>query len=223
MRVEYVAFPKRADRSAYVAARFRPYLSGRVLDVGCDQAVLRQLLPEADYTGVDISGSPDIRLDLSRVDRLPFDDASFHAVLCTDVLEHLDNLHGLFGELVRVTGKHLIVSLPNCWAGARKPLRRGTGAIAHYGLPSEPPPDRHRWFFSLSEAEAFLQGQADRHQLQVLEMHATEKPRWLPVRWLRRLLVPRADRYLNLYAHTLWVVYEKTPTDAGSAAAGPRT
>lgn len=209
MRSEYVAFPTRLARAAYIAARFRPFLSGSVLDVGCGEAALRGLLPGIHYTGVDVSGNPDIRLNLEDPAGLPFGDGSFECVVCSDVLEHLDSLHRVFGELVRVARRHLVVSLPNNWCNARRPIERGKGAIGHYGLPLDPPADRHRWFFGISEAADFIRGQAGTYPITIVELHATEKPRLLAVRASRRLLYPSRERYLNRYAHTLWAVLEK--------------
>lgn len=209
MRVEYVSFPSRSARSEYVATRFRRFLKGKVLDVGCDEAALRALVPDVDYTGVDVAGEPDITLDLEEADALPFGDSSFDCVVCVDVLEHLDNLHNTFGELIRVAIKHLIISLPNNWCNARRPIERGSGGIGHYGLPGDPPADRHKWFFSISEAADFVREQARRHSLSIVELYATEKPRPLLIRGFRRLRYPLGERYLNRYAHTLWVVLEK--------------
>ena len=56
---------------------------------------------------------------------------------------------------MRVSRGCIILSLPNNWANARRPIARGRGAIGHYGLPLEPPVDRHKWFFSLAEARQF--------------------------------------------------------------------
>ena len=38
-------FTKRLDRSEFIASHFRRYLSGSVLDVGCDEGHLRRLVP----------------------------------------------------------------------------------------------------------------------------------------------------------------------------------
>jgi SAM-dependent methyltransferase len=209
MRIDYVTFPERAERSRYIAATFGDRLRGRVLDVGCDKAVLRTLLPDAQYTGIDIGGTPDLIVDLDRVDRLPFDDGAFDALVCSDVLEHLEHLHGIFAELVRVTSACLVISLPNNWANARVPIARGRGAIAHYGLPARPPRDRHRWFFGLTDAVGFARAQQELHPLELETLIVNEKPRPWPVRALRRLRYPSEERYLNRYAHTLWAVYRK--------------
>ncbi|MEW6071843.1 MAG: methyltransferase domain-containing protein [Planctomycetota bacterium] len=205
---EYVRFPSREARSRWVATRFRPYLGPAVLDVGCCEAPLRALLTGVAYTGVDVAGDPDLRLDLARCERLPFADGAFPCVLCIEVLEHLENLHAMFDELVRVAARHVVVSLPNCWRDARRPIERGAGSFAHYGLPLDPPADRHRWFFGITAARAFLLDRAARHGLRVVELLATEPPRPWPVRALRRLRYP-GERYENRYAQTVWAVYAK--------------
>lgn len=209
MKVQYDSFTDRARRAEYVAKNFGHLLTGKVLDVGCSKAWLKKLLPNAQYLGVDISGEPDIQLNLEEARRLPFGDAEFDCVVCTDVLEHLNNLHEIFGELVRVSRRHVIVSLPNCWTNARRPIERGKGSFAHYGLPLDPVLDRHKWFFNLTDAVAFASGQAERNKLAVVDLHATEKPRLLLLRWLRRVSYPSQERYLNRYAHTLWMVFAK--------------
>lgn len=202
-------FVARGDRPRFLARLFAPLLRGRVLDVGCDQAVLRAELGSCTYVGLDRTEAADVRQDLAREPRLPFTDASFDVVLCFDVLEHLDDPHGMFAELARVTREHLLVSLPNTWNAARKQLARGRGAIEHYGLPPEPPSDRHRWFFNLSEADAFLAAQGERHGLVRAARWVLEKPRPRAVRWARRLLQPDPVRYRDLYAHTLAVHFAR--------------
>ena len=34
-------------------------------------------------------------------------------VVCTDVLEHVNNLHEVFEELIRITKRYVIISVPN--------------------------------------------------------------------------------------------------------------
>ncbi len=203
-----VSFPTRASRSAFVSERFAAYLQESVLDVGCYEAPLRRLLTGVAYTGVDMAGNPDITLNLDDVQRLPFDDHAFRCVICIDVLEHLENLHGILDELVRVAKQYVIISLPNCWCDARQPIGRGRGHFGHYGLPVLPPSDRHRWFFSMTEATAFVEGTVARLGLTLAEQFVTEKPRpWL-VRLVRRARYPGL-RYHNRYSATLWAVLEK--------------
>jgi len=208
-KVDLVRFATRAERIGYAAHTFERFIAGKVLDVGCDMKVLKQLRPDLDYLGIDISGDPDLVIDLEAVARLPFEDRAFDTVVCIEVLEHLNALHRTFAELVRVARRYLLISLPNCWTAARLPVSRGKGSIGHYGLPAAPPSDRHRWFFGLSEARDFAFAVAEQHQLRILGMRVSEKPRPSIVRMLRRLSHPNRERYLNLYAHTLWAVFER--------------
>ena len=209
MKVDYVDFKDRKARSCYIAERFGSYITGRVLDVGCDRALLKTLIPGLDYTGIDFGGTPDLMINLEEIDRLPFEDNHFDCVVCSDVLEHLDNLHHIFGELIRVSSRYVILSLPNNWTNARRPLEKGRGSFDKYGLPPERPKDRHKWFFSLSEARDFIASQLSPYKLTLREVLATEKPRAPISRLYRRLFYPRQENYLNRYGHTLWVVLEK--------------
>jgi SAM-dependent methyltransferase len=206
--IDRAEFGRRQDRAAYLVAHYGHLLRGKVLDVGCDQGYLKGLLDGAHYTGIDKEGG-DLPLDLERAERLPFPEAHFDAVVCTDVLEHLDNLYRMFGELARVSGRWLVVSLPNCWCGARLKLQRGRGHIGHYGLPREAPADRHKWFFSLTEAREFLESRPLDHAVALRELRCTEKPRPSLVTLARRVRYPGRDAYLNRYAHTVWGLFER--------------
>jgi SAM-dependent methyltransferase len=207
-RIDLVAFPTRESRTRYLAQRFAPILQGRVLDVGCFEAPLRQLLPDIEYVGVDLAGNPDIVLDIDRSPSLPFRDAAYDCALCVHVLEHVDNLHRLLDELIRVSRRYVLIALPNCWRGARRAIERGEGAFRHYGLPLSPPSDRHKWFFSLSQALGFLTAFAEQQGLLVQELLITDNPKAAPIRWARRIRYP-GMRYHNRYSNTIWVVYEK--------------
>lgn len=206
--IEFIHFDTRKDRTLFVAKRFARYFSERVLDVGCFEAPLREMLNPGIYVGVDMAGAPDVLLNLDQAERLPFADSEFATVISIETLEHLENLHRMFGELVRVSGKHLIVSLPNCWRDARRPIGRGRGDFAHYGLPAKKPLDRHRWFFSYSQAREFLCAMATDHNLVITEIFGTEQPRNVLVRLLRRLRYNR-ESYANRYVQTIWVVFSK--------------
>jgi len=215
-RTEYVTFPDRESRSRYVGSRFSKYLRGSVLDVGCFEAPLRGLLKEVEYVGVDVCGDPDVRVDLETSPPLPFESDRFDCVLCIDVLEHLDNLHAVFVDLIRMSKRHVIVSLPNCWCDARRPIARGKGSFGHYGLPFEKPVDRHKWFFSLTQARDFFTHMAGENGLSVVEMFSTEKSRNGFVTSMRKLVYP-GERYRNRYTQTLWVVYLKKSWSGGTS------
>jgi SAM-dependent methyltransferase len=209
VRREFVKFRDRPDRPAFIGKRFRHYLTGKVLDVGCDQAVLRGMVGPERYAGVGMTEEADIKVDLEREGRLPFENASWDTVICLDTLEHLNNFHALANELFRIAKNHVIISLPNCWCQARRSLAAGSGTIWQYGLTKLPPKDRHKWFFNTEEACAFLIMQSDRTEfpVKVLELVALENRRPLINRFWRRLKYPSRRKYLNLYPHTIVCVY----------------
>ena len=75
----------------------------RVLDVGCG---LKPYFPffsaAAEYVGVDVVEGPSADL-VGAVESLPVEDDSFDVVLCTQVLEHVDDPAAAVRELHRVT------------------------------------------------------------------------------------------------------------------------
>ncbi len=212
LATEFATFRERHERSEFIARRFAPYLKESVLDVGCYEAPLRAILKDVRYFGVDIVGKPDLTLDLEATERLPFKDEEYRTVICIEVLEHLDTLHRMFGELVRVSSRHVIASLPNCWRDARRPIERGKGHFAHYGLPAERPVDRHKWFFGYTEALDFMKASAAKHGLSIVELFGTEQHRGSLVRAWRRMRYPGTS-YHNRYVQTVWAVLRKSGSD----------
>lgn len=202
---EMIQFKSREDRTVFIYKRFNEYLQGKILDVGCDKALMRDMIGANRYTGIDVTDEADVRHNIEGV--LPFPDKSFDTVLCIEVLEHVDNLHQLWNELIRVTKKHLVISLPNCWNHIRARLRVGYGSVWNYGLPIDPPVDRHKWFFNLEEAQDFCEQRAERDGLEILEMVALERPRPLWVRLPRRLRYLQRNLYLNRYTHCMVCIF----------------
>lgn len=210
-------YTDRQTKSKYVWLKYQPILHGRrILDVGADECYLRQHVDEqASYWGIGLGGHPDQQVDLEQGE-LPFPENSFDCVLCLDVLEHLEHIHQVFDELCRVARRHVIISLPNPLAIVYHRLSFGDykpGQFTKfYGLPLEPPEDRHRWFFCYEEAEKFILYRAGLNGMRVVHM----EPEGLggERRWWRRLariaLLRRDLNLKNLYAGPLWAVLEKT-------------
>jgi len=100
---------------------------------------------------------------------LPLDDASYDTVVALDVLEHTDDIHCSFAELCRVTRCYVLLALPNLYEiTTRKRIVFGQRISGKYGLPLDPPIDRHRWMFSFSEAETFTHAMATKCGFEVV-------------------------------------------------------
>ncbi len=98
-----------------------------LLDAGCGEGFvvgyISKRLPELKITGVDLSEDAieyakshfgdHARFRTGSVYKLPFSDKSFDTVLCSEVLEHLDDPNRAVGELKRVARHHVIITVPH--------------------------------------------------------------------------------------------------------------
>lgn len=210
-------YTDRQTKAQYVWQKYQPILQGaKILDVGADECYLKQHLDaKASYWGIGLGGRPDQIVDLEQ-GQIPFDDNAFDCVLCLDVLEHLEQIHRIFDECCRVTRRHVIISLPNPLGRLFNRMRKGSyksGQLTKfYGLPVEPPADRHRWFFSYEEAEHFVRRRAELNHMGVVQLEPERIGREgsLKRRIGRYLLLHKDVNPKNLYAGTLWAVLEKS-------------
>lgn len=96
-----------------------------LLDAGCGDGEslsrLANLLPDKTV-GIDNDEKqidrarirfPKIKLEMQDIYHLPYENNSFDLVLCSEVLEHLDNPSKVLTELIRVSSKYLIFSVPH--------------------------------------------------------------------------------------------------------------
>jgi SAM-dependent methyltransferase len=84
-----------------------------VLDYGCADLPYRRLFPnDIDYVGADLPGNPMASLTIAGDGTLPVDDATFDAVISTQVLEHSDDPSTYLTECHRVLrpGGRLLLS-----------------------------------------------------------------------------------------------------------------
>jgi SAM-dependent methyltransferase len=94
----------------------------RVADIGAGEAPYRELFAHTDYVTVDwaqtIHEGPRAGVDIvASADAIPVDDASFDAVLLTQVLEHVPEPARVLAELRRVLrpGGRLYLTAPLVW------------------------------------------------------------------------------------------------------------
>lgn len=129
---------------------------GFILDVGCRSGKLKCAFSDkkGKYFGLDLFPPADIIANLEK--GLPFANESFDTVVALDILEHTDNIYKAFSELCRVAHKYIVVTLPNAYEVTnRLKFLFGKRSSDKYGLPLNPPRDRHRWTFSLREGITF--------------------------------------------------------------------
>ena len=210
-------YKSRKDKPEYVWRKYREILRGRILDVGADECGLKKFLPEGtEYIGIGLGGSVDLEIDLEK-ERIPYENNSFDCVLCLDVLEHLDNIHEVFDELCRVTGKYLIISLPNPWASFMGMLRGGYYKhtelpMKFYNLPTDIPNDRHKWFYGIHEAERFLKERGKMNGMEILQMDRENAYLNLKIRLYRmalKLVVHKDVDVDSLLGGSVWSVLVK--------------
>lgn len=86
-----------------------------ILDVGCDKKILKEYLPKhIKYQGIDFQDAEEVKgCDLEK--GIPYPDNSFDVVVSLHTLEHTENIHFLFKELIRVARKEVIIALPNAF------------------------------------------------------------------------------------------------------------
>lgn len=203
-------YSSREERARYIGITYASLLTGQVLDVGCFRRDLKKFV-SGEYIGVDLYGEPDITLDLDE-GKLPFADRSFDIAVCSDVLEHLEQIHAVFDEMLRVSRKWVLVSLPNNRQGEwRRMLRLQPHREKYYGLPVDRPVDRHRWYFGASEAEDFVAKRAARNGAKLVHVHdLNAAAAWK--RALAAVIMPnRANRRDALVAVSWYVIEVASP------------
>jgi Methyltransferase domain len=149
------------DKAQSIVSGYPRIWRGTVVDVGCRDQALRHALEghSVRYVGLDIYPPADIIADLD--EGIPMADDAADVVVALDVLEHTDAIHYAFDELCRLARRHVVIALPNQYEiHDRWATVRGRNRSGKYGLPLDPPSDRHRWLFGYEEARTFCRHRA---------------------------------------------------------------
>lgn len=136
-------------------------IAGTLVDVGARDRILQHYLhnPALRYISADAVEGHDLLWSLEAPVDCP--DAAYDVVVALDVLEHVEQFHLAFSELLRVTRDKLFVSLPNMTNLAFRLHFFATGQLSgKYALLPEHQGDRHRWLTHYDDVCAFMLHQA---------------------------------------------------------------
>lgn len=119
-------------------AALLPEVDGELLDVGCGRKPYQRLTRATRYVGLDLDTPVSRALGVADVfyagGALPFPDASFDAVLCSQVLEHVFEPEVFLREIARVLRPdgRLVLTVPFVWDEHEQP--RDYARYSSFGL-----------------------------------------------------------------------------------------
>jgi 2-polyprenyl-3-methyl-5-hydroxy-6-metoxy-1,4-benzoquinol methylase len=104
----------------------KPLGADSILDAGCGEGFTMNKLLENNLAkkieGIEYSNEsvnfgkklfPNLVIKQANIYELPYKDNSFDLMMCTEVLEHLEKPTKALEEMLRVSKKYLIISVPN--------------------------------------------------------------------------------------------------------------
>ena len=127
MEFERIADEKRLNFIIKIL-RSKLIQGAEVLDVGCGNGVISRALGSKGFNvkGIDVSSKaiekakqlnkfPNVRFEAKSAEQLVADGSQYHAIICSEVLEHLNNPGGLLKVLYQSLHENgiLIVTVPN--------------------------------------------------------------------------------------------------------------
>ena len=95
-----------------------PTLTGRILDVGCrDKPYAIWLTHVKEHVGLDILSGPKVDHIIEDGCPWPVADASINAVICTQVVQHTQDVPHVIRQIDRVLadGGHVVLTAPFCY------------------------------------------------------------------------------------------------------------
>ena len=208
-------YKNRKEKLEVFYNRYKDILVDSVLDVGADECLLLDYLPkEVKYKGIGLGSDNEnlIKINLEK-EKITLENNTYYTVICLDVLEHLDNIHEVFDELCRVSSKYVIISLPNPYNDFMNFIFKGTKYkknLKFYGLEPEKESDRHKWFFSFTEACNFIMERGIKNNFEVVDFYSKVGKKWnsLIIKIFFRLFF-RGVNIEDFQHGTMWWVLKK--------------
>jgi hypothetical protein len=208
-------YKTRLDRNKYAFFLAQHLHIRTMLNLGSGgQRLLQKLASHAiSITDLDIAGDADILVNLEDLKSLPFPSSHFDCVLSLDCLEHLENIHHILSESIRVSSRYVIFSLPippyeilsRVVRHKRQPTDLTRGFFSkYYGLPVLYPSDRHKWWFYYEDIDRLSKHYASKYNCSFKII--LPKPR-LPFLLLKFILP--AHIFRNLFTPFAWIILQK--------------
>ncbi len=175
-----------------------------ILDIGCRGKELKALLSNVGrYQGIDLESSDEVVAhDLENP--VPMEDGSFDVVVALDVVEHVENSHQLVSELLRISRKKVIISLPNMYHWRfRINVLLGRDIGGKYKFPAHPVKDRHRWLTSYNSSRNFIVENSPGYEVEILSIVIERKNKLFQViDYMGSKLLPNLFAYGGMYVLT---------------------
>lgn len=152
------------SRVRFAAKILEPLEPKSVLDVGCRDCELADLLPLAEYHGADLLPGKRVAyagdIDALMIDR------RFDAVVACDILEHLPDPGATFDRLAGLAERYFLISLPNTYDLKSRWKFTFTGQLGGKYVFTDPKPvDRHHWLMNRAEIHHWVETKAAKHGL----------------------------------------------------------
>ncbi len=210
-------YDSRESRNFFAATQLKRLAVSSILNVGSGGKRHLQMAlddPNISIFDIDVFGDCDLTINLDEVNKLPFEDGAFDCVCSFDVLEHIENFHLINSEIMRISSKYVLISLPNSLQEIYAVIFRRNylqefdhnenGVFSKfYGLPLKPPSDRHRWWLYIEDIVRYY------HTLYA-KTHSIEF--WYPSFSLKEnilSLIIGKKKTMNFFTPYIWVLLEK--------------
>lgn len=112
-KVSYIYQPDRILLKKYIQ-QFGSYITGKMLDVGAGETDrYARYFKYSERVTTDVQPGENVQV-VAEAHDMPFDNASFDSVVCTQVLEHVPNQWKVVAEIGRVlkSGGYALISVP---------------------------------------------------------------------------------------------------------------